>query len=136
EPMSRIVKGVAGAAVVASVIAAAALAAGSSQIVVSRVVDVSRDQTSQNETPLAVSPTNPSVMVTGNNDWNYNDGCGVNVTVDGGKTWTRTLPDGFLPGVTKYTNDPDIPGTGAYDAGGDPTVAFSPDGKTAYFVCQ
>ena len=29
---------------------------------------------------------------------------------------------GFIPGVTKYTNDPDVPGTGAYDAGGDPTV--------------
>ena len=28
-----------------------------------------------------------------------------------------------------------MPGTGAYDAGGDPAVAFGPDG-TAYFVCQ
>jgi hypothetical protein len=134
--MSRMLRGVLGAAIVASAIAAAGLAAGPSQIVVGKVVDVSRDQTSQNETPLAFSPTNPAVMVTGNNDWNYNDGCGVNVTVDGGKTWTPTLPDGFLPGVTRYTNDPNVPGTGAYDAGGDPTVAFSPDGQTAYFVCQ
>jgi hypothetical protein len=31
---------------------------------------------------------------------------------------------------------PDVPGTGAYDAGGDPVVAFSPDGRSAYFVCQ
>jgi hypothetical protein len=103
---------------------------------VSRVVDVSQDQTAQNETPLAVNPANPSNMITGNNDWNYNDGCGVNTTTDGGKTWTPTLPNGFLPGVTKYTNDPNIAGDGAYDAGGDPTIAFSPDGKTAYFVCQ
>ena len=29
-----------------------------------------------------------------------------------------------------------MPGDGAYDAGGDPTIAFSPDGKVAYFVCQ
>src|SRR5439155_18948143 len=124
-------------AVVASVVAAAAaLAATSTPIAVSKVVDVSRDQTSQNETPLAVDPANPAIMVTGNNDWNYNDGCGVNVTVDGGKTWTPTLSDGFLPGVTKDTNDPDVPGTGAYDAGGDPTIAFSPDGTTAYYVCQ
>src|SRR5207237_4536541 len=36
---------------------------------------------------------------------------------------------------TKYTNDPSVPGTGAYDAGGDPAIAFGPDG-TAYFVCQ
>ncbi len=100
------------------------------------VVDVSRDQTSQNETPLAINPANPQDMITGNNDWNYNDGCGVNTTTDGGKTWTPTLPDGFLPGITKYTNDPAVAGDGAYDAGGDPTIAFSPDGKVAYYVCQ
>ena len=100
-----------------------------------KVVDVSRDELSQNETPLAVNPTTPLNLITGANDWNYNDGCAVNATLDGGKTWTRTLPDGFLPGVTKYTNDPNVPGTGSYDAGGDPAIAFGPDG-TAYFVCQ
>jgi Neuraminidase (sialidase) len=100
-----------------------------------QVVDVSNDQTSQNETPLAVNPLNANNLITGANDWNYNDGCAVNATFDGGKTWTPTLPNGFLPGVTKYTNDPNIAGTGAYDAGGDPAVAFGPDG-TAYFVCQ
>jgi hypothetical protein len=110
--------------------------AGGSGISVSRVVDVSNDTTSQNETPLAVNPANPQNMITGNNDWNYNDGCGVNVTFDGGRTWTPTLPNGFLPGITKFTNDPSVAGDGAYDAGGDPTIAFSPDGKTAYYVCQ
>jgi hypothetical protein len=122
-----------------AVIALAAIAgpaAAGNRISVGPVVDVSRDQTSQNETPLAVNPANPQNMITGNNDWNYNDGCGVNATFDGGKTWTPTLPNGFLPGVTKFTNDPNVPGTGAYDAGGDPTIAFSPDGKTAYYVCQ
>ncbi len=107
----------------------------SQSLAAAKVVDVSRDELSQNETPLALNPTNPLNLVTGANDWNYNDGCAVNATFDGGKTWTRTLPDGFLPGVTKYTNDPAVPGTGLYDAGGDPVVAFGPDG-TAYFVCQ
>ena len=111
------------------------IAKSTSGISVSPVVDVTRDETSQNESPLAANPTNPMNMITGNNDWNYNDGCGMNVTFDGGKTWTPSLPNGFLPGVTKYTNDPNVPGTGAYDAGGDPVVAFGPDG-TAYFVCQ
>ncbi len=99
------------------------------------VVNVSRDTTAQNETPLAVNPANPGNMITGNNDWNYNDGCGVNATFDGGKTWTPTLPSGFIPGITAFTNDPSVPGTGADDFGGDPAVAFSPDGGTAYFTC-
>jgi hypothetical protein len=120
----------------AAIVGVAAAAGGGTKIAVSQVVDVSGDQTSQNETPIAVDPANPANMITGNNDWNYNDGCGVNATSDGGKTWTPTLPNGFLPGVTKYTNDPSVPGDGAYDAGGDPTIAFSPGGKIAYYVCQ
>lgn len=122
-----------------SVLAAAPAVASSGVTVVT--VDVSQstpsgDVLSQNETPIAVNPANPKNMITGANDWNYNDGCAVNTTFDGGKTWSATLPDGFLPGVTKYTNDPNVAGTGAYDAGGDPTIAFSPDGKIAYYVCQ
>jgi hypothetical protein len=124
------------AALCATVASATVAAGGAVKISVSPVVDVSADQTSQNETPIAVNPANPANMITGANDWNYNDGCAVSVTTDGGSSWTPTYPDGFLPGVTKYTNDPSIPGDGAYDAGGDPTVAFSPDGKVAYYVCQ
>ena len=124
------------AALAAGAALATTAAAAPPPISVSPVVDVSRDQLSQNETPLAVNPANPSNMITGANDWNYNDGCAVNATRDGGKTWTPTLPNGFLPGITKFTNDPNVAGTGAYDAGGDPTIAFSPNGKIAYYVCQ
>ena len=106
-----------------------------------KVVNVSQstpsgDVLSQNETPIAINPHDPNNLITGGNDWNYNDGCAVNTSFDGGRTWTATLPDGYLPGITKYTNDPAVPGTGAYDAGGDPTIAFSPDGHIAYYVCQ
>src|SRR5207245_102945 len=93
------------------------------------------DTTAQNETPIAANPLNPSNLITGANDWNFNDGCAVNASFDGGQTWTATLPNGFVPGVTRFTNDPSVPGTGFCDAGGDPQVAFGPDG-TAYFVCQ
>ncbi|MEO7369150.1 MAG: sialidase family protein [Gemmatimonadaceae bacterium] len=98
------------------------------------ISNVTSDTTAQNETPLAVNPLNTQNLVTGNNDWNYNDGCGVNASFDGGKTWTKTLPNGFLPGITRFTNDPAAPGTGTGDFGGDPAVAFGPDG-TAYFAC-
>ena len=114
----------------ASSAAAAISSAGSATL----VVNVSNDTTAQNETPLSVNPLNGANMITGSNEWNYNDGCGVNATFDGGRTWTRALPNGFLPGVTKYTNDPAVAGTGKYDYGGDPAVAFGPDG-TAYFAC-
>jgi hypothetical protein len=123
-------------AVLALFVLVGTASAAGGKITVSPVVDVSRDQLSQNETPIAVNPANTSNLITGANDWNYNDGCAVNASNDGGKTWTPTLPNGFLPGLTKFTNDPNVAGTGAYDAGGDPTIAFSPDGKVAYYVCQ
>ena len=99
------------------------------------VVDIGNDTTAQNETPIAVNPANSQNFIVGANDWNYNDGCAVNATFDGGKTWTPTVPNGFIPGVTKYTNDPTVPGTGTGDFGGDPVVAFSRDGKTAFYAC-
>jgi len=99
------------------------------------VVDVGNDTTAQNETPIAVNPTNPQNFIVGANDWNYNDGCAVNASFDGGKTWTPTVPNGFVPGVTRYTNDTAVSGTGTGDFGGDPVVAFSKDGRTAFYAC-
>jgi hypothetical protein len=98
------------------------------------VTNVTNDTTAQNETPLAVNPRDPQNLLTGNNDWNYNDGCGVNASTNGGRTWTKTLPSGFIPGITKYTNDPTVSGTGKYDYAGDPAVAFDANG-VAYFAC-
>jgi len=119
------------------VFAAAAFTTGSAgAFTIGAPVNVTQDTLSQNETPLAVNPANPKMLLSGSNDWNYNDGCGMYVSTNGGTSWTGALPEGYLPGITKYTNDPNVAGTGAYDAGGDPVVAFSPDGKTAYFVCQ
>src|SRR2546430_9187293 len=101
--MKRIV--LAALAVTAALAGSAAAGRGGG-ITISPVVDVSRDQLSQNETPIAINPANSANMITGANDWNYNDGCAVSTTKDGGTTWTPTTPDGFLPGITKFTNDP------------------------------
>ena len=99
------------------------------------VIDVSRDTAAQDETPIAVNPRNANNILTGANDFNLNDGCAYNVSFDGGRTWSPTLPSGFIPGLTLFTNDPAVPGTGSYEIAGDPAVAFGPDG-TAYFACQ
>ena len=131
----------AAASVTALVLVSSPIGASAAAPIGVKVVNVSQstpsgDVLSQNETPIAINPADPNNMITGANDWNFNDGCAVNSSFDGGKTWSATLPDGFIPGVTKFTNDPAVPGTGAYDAGGDPTIAFSPDGSVAYYVCQ
>src|SRR3989441_11486017 len=99
------------------------------------VVDVSRDTTAQNETPVAANPTNPDNLLTAANDWNYNDGVAYNVSFDGGRTWSATLPDGFIPGLTRYTNDASTPRTGFYDAARHPAGAYGPDG-TAHLAAQ
>ena len=60
---------------VLAVLAASAFAAGSAgAYTVGNPVNVTHDQLSQNETPLAVNPANPSMLLSGSNDWNYNDG--------------------------------------------------------------
>src|SRR2546423_7701816 len=91
------------------------------------VVNVTNDTTAQNETPLAVNPANSQNMVTGNNDWNYNDGCGVNATFDRGKKLTKKQPNSLLPGEMRFTKDQVFPGIGAGEFCGDPAVASSPD---------
>src|SRR2546430_14754201 len=70
------------------------------------VVDVSRDTTAQNETPVAANPSNPDNLVTAANDWNYNDGVAYNVSFDGGGTWAAALPHGVIPRAPPYTTDP------------------------------
>src|SRR5216683_269941 len=91
RPIRTLLVSIALAGLIGTLGATGAIAKNPTGIVVSSVVDVTGDTTSQNESPLAVNPTNPMNMITGNNDWNFNDGCGMNVTFDGGKTWTPSL---------------------------------------------
>jgi hypothetical protein len=87
---------------------------------------------SQNETGVAVNPTNAKNVLISQNDYRRGDGsCGVDWSMDGGTHWGSELaPAGFgLPvldngGVRHY-----------WTSGGDTSVAFDSTGE-AYLMCQ
>src|SRR2546429_419611 len=66
------------------------------------LTDVRRDTAAQDESAIAVKPRNANNILTGANDFNLNDGCAYNVSFDGGRTWSPTLPNGFIPGLTLF----------------------------------
>jgi hypothetical protein len=91
--------------------------------------------TAQNETTIAVNPSDPRNLVAGTNDYrvfntreNRNDGSGyAYTTFDGGRTWINTQ----LPHLTFQTG-----ATGALsdmDSAGDPAIAFGPN-NTVYYA--
>jgi hypothetical protein len=87
----------------------------------------------QNETSIAVNPTNPRNLLGGQNDYRRGDGsCGADYSLDGGEHWGNSLPPiGFsVPGVDN---------SGAirhyWTSSGDPSVAFDSEGA-AYYDCQ
>jgi hypothetical protein len=91
--------------------------------------------TPQNETSIAVNPTDVGNLIAGANDYRVccdrdglNDGTGwAYYSNDGGQTWGNVQ----LPGLTVQTG-----GAGNFklmDSAGDPVLAFGPDG-TAYYA--
>jgi hypothetical protein len=90
--------------------------------------------TPQNETTIAVNPTNPSNVIAGANDYRVccdftglNDATGwAYSSFNGGQTWSNVQ----VPGLTAETG-----ATGSmkkFDTAGDPAMAFSPDGVAYY----
>jgi len=90
--------------------------------------------TPQNETTIAVNPTDPKNLIAGANDYRVccdsdglNDGTGwAYYSFDGGATWKNVL----LPKLTAETGAKGV--FKKFDSAGDPVVTFSPDGVAYY----
>jgi hypothetical protein len=107
-------------------------AAGAGSVIVTKPVDVTHDLFADNEESLGMNGSG-SLLAGAWNDWDYNDGCGFAYSTTGGSTWA---PRTFVPGFTKTTNDPSVPGTGSFDVAGDPAVAWNPKFHSFDVVCQ
>ena len=88
------------------------------------------DKFTNNEITIAANPRDTKNLVIGDNDYAANDGCGVNTSFDGGKTWGT---HSFIPHITTL-DDNNNTTDGHFDFAGDPAVAFGSNG-TAYFAC-
>ncbi|MCA1833231.1 MAG: glycoside hydrolase [Actinobacteria bacterium] len=111
---------------------AAGVGSASASTVVGSTVNVTNDVWANNEESLGMDPTG-TLLAGAWNDWEHNDGCGFSYSTDGGATWA---PESFVRGITLYTNDPDVPGTGRFAVGGDPSVIYNPKFSTFDIVCQ
>jgi hypothetical protein len=99
---------------------------------VSAPLNVTSDHFANNEESLGMSPDG-GLLAGSWNDWEFNDGCGFSYSANGGASWA---PETFVPGFTRFTNDPDVPGTGSFEVAGDPAVAYNPRFGTFDVVCQ
>jgi hypothetical protein len=90
------------------------------------LVDGTQCYEPQNEQNIVINPTNDLNVVTSANDYRYGFRAQVYFSRDGGNTFANVI----LPGW-----DPATGGTGLFkhvQAGGDPVLAFAPDGALYY----
>jgi hypothetical protein len=118
------------AAVCALVVAGTAGAAGST--IVANAVNVTNSLYAGNEESLGMDPSG-TLLAGAWNDWHYNDGCGFSYSTNSGSSWA---PETFVPGLTAFTNDPSIPGTGPFPVAGDAAVAYNPKSHLFDVICQ
>lgn len=121
-------------AVVAALLGTAATVAAAAGLTtkVSTPVNVTADQFADNEESLGMSPDG-ALLAGAWNDWDHNDGCGFAYSTTGGDSWA---PRTFVPGLTRFTNDPNVPGTGKFAAAGDPSVTYNPKSGLFDVICQ
>ncbi|HVC40778.1 MAG TPA: sialidase family protein [Candidatus Saccharimonadales bacterium] len=97
--------------------------------------DLNGRSMAQNETAIAVSPTNPKNVIASANDYMRGDGnCGSYYSLNGGQTWNgTTAPMLFVRGSSLTPASSNA--REYWQAGGDTTVAFDSKG-TAFLQCQ
>lgn len=97
--------------------------------------DLNGRSMAQNETAIAVSPTNPKNVIASANDYMRGDGnCGSYYSRNGGQTWNgTTAPMLFVRGSSLTPASSNA--REYWQAGGDTTVAFDSKG-TAFLQCQ
>jgi hypothetical protein len=105
--------------------------AGTVSVTVTAPVNVTHDLFADNEESLGMNGSG-MLLASAWNDFDFNDGCGFSFSVTGGTTWA---PRTFVPGFTRFTNDPNVPGTGSFDVAGDPSIAWNPRFHTFDVVC-
>lgn len=76
----------------------------------------------QNETTIAIDPSNVRTLIGGANDYRGTNGtqCGAYRSTDRGRTWTNQL----------------LPLVAGFGESGDPIVEFNGDGSRAYYLCM
>jgi hypothetical protein len=107
-------------------------AANAGSVTVTKPVNVTHDLFADNEESLGMSGSG-RLLAGAWNDFDFNDGCGFAFSTTGGSSWA---PRTFVPGFTKFTNSPSVPGTGSFEVAGDPAVAWNPRFHTFDVVCQ
>lgn len=119
-------------AVVVLLVAGPALGTSVTPTSVSTPVNVTHDKFADNEESQGMSPDG-QLLAGAWNDWDYNDGCGFSYSTNGGDSWARHT---FVPGLTAFTNDPNVPGTGTFAVAGDPAVVYNPASGHFDVICQ
>src|SRR5262249_1199738 len=107
-------------------------AAAAGAVSVTGPVNVTHDLFADNEESLGMDGSG-TLLAGAWKAFGFTAGSGFASAGVGGKTWARRT---FVPGFTRFTNAPNVPGTGSFGVAGAPSVAWNPASGTFDVACQ